>query len=69
VLDFNCGQIQILEKDSGLFIELSQCISNFEREFPEVPSKILELRKLIDEAASFPVPSFDEIPPPQSPRS
>jgi hypothetical protein len=60
----NTQIIQILEKDSSLFIELSQCISNFEREFSEFPSKILELRKLVDEAANFPVPSFDEIPPP-----
>jgi hypothetical protein len=54
--------VQILEKNSRLFITLSQCISNFEREFTEYPPKIVELQKLVAEAAKFPVPSFDEAP-------
>ena len=55
--------VHILETDSRLFIALSQCISNFEREFSEYPPKIVELKKMVAEARNFPVPSFDEVPP------
>ena len=62
--------VHILETDSRLFIALSQCISNFEREFSEYPPKILELKKMVADARNFPVPSFDEVPPiPKAPNS
>ena len=55
--------VGILEKDSSLFVSLSQCISMFEREFLEFPQRISEIQKLVDEARQFPIPKFSEVAP------
>ncbi|OHT11509.1 hypothetical protein TRFO_19054 [Tritrichomonas foetus] len=58
----NSNIVGILEKDSSLFVSLSQCISLFEREFLEFPQRIAEIQKLVDEARAFPIPKFAEVP-------
>ena len=61
--------VHILENDSTLFVNLSQCISMFEREFTEFPQKIIELKKLVHNASNFPDPLFDEIAPQPLPQN
>lgn len=57
------GKIVVtLEKDSSLFVNLSQVISMYEREFLEFPQKIAEIQNLVKEAKQYPKPCFDEIP-------
>ena len=55
--------VGILESDSNLFVNLSQCITAFEREFAEFPAKIDSLLSIVSEAASFPAPDIGNIPP------
>lgn len=57
------GKIVVtLERDSSLFVNLSQVISMYEREFLEFPQKIAEIQNLVKEAKQYPKPCFDEIP-------
>lgn len=58
----NGNIVVVLEKDSSLFVNLSQCISLYEREFLEFPQKIAEVQSLVKEAKSYPKPRFGEIP-------
>lgn len=54
--------VVVLEKDSSLFVNLSQCFSLYEREFQEFPQKIAEIQNLVKEAKQYPKPCFEEIP-------
>ncbi|EAX92609.1 hypothetical protein TVAG_178860 [Trichomonas vaginalis G3] len=62
--------VGILESDSELFVNLSQCITSFEREFAEFPQKIDSLLSIVSEISSLPVPTIDDIPlPPELKKS
>lgn len=66
-LDLDLRQVNsfivvMLEEDSNLFVDLSKTISTYEREFTDFPSVIQELKRKVNEASNFPVPSFDTVP-------
>lgn len=59
----NADLVSTLEKDSNLFVSLSQCIALYEREFESFPQKISEVQGLVQDAKLFPKLQLSEIPP------
>jgi len=57
ISDSNESVVRTIESESSLFVDLSQCISSYEREFAELPQKIDDLILLTKNVATFPAPT------------